>query len=98
MTTIFFPSFSFSSKSKPYFSLPQAEDGPEPLQSQQEKQNRQQQQRSLWPGKTLSFWIFMSLFFACTTTWLTAELHAVRKHGSFAQGFRSELGESHLGA
>lgn len=35
----------------------------------------------------------MSLFFACTTTWLTAELHAVRKHGSFAQGFRSELGE-----
>ncbi|EAA30500.3 hypothetical protein GE21DRAFT_10623 [Neurospora crassa] len=93
MTTIFFPPFSFSSKSIPYFSLPQAEDGPEPLQSQQEKRNqRQQQQQSIWPSKTLlSFWIFMSLFFACTTTWLTAELHAVRKHGSFAQGFRSEL-------
>lgn len=35
----------------------------------------------------------MSLFFACTTTWLTAELHAVRKQGSFAKGFRNELGE-----
>ena len=88
------PSFlpSFSKSSKPYFSLPQAEDG-EPLQPQPEKGQQQQRQRSIWPSKVLTFWIFMSLFFACTTTWLTAELHAVRKQGSFARGFRNELGE-----
>ncbi|KAK3349073.1 hypothetical protein B0T25DRAFT_481486 [Lasiosphaeria hispida] len=33
----------------------------------------------------------MTLFFAATTAWLTAELHAVRNHGSFAAGFRREL-------
>ncbi|KAK3949211.1 hypothetical protein QBC32DRAFT_176948, partial [Pseudoneurospora amorphoporcata] len=94
----FFSITSKSSKHEPYFSLPQAEqDGDSgPLHPQQEKgqqQHEQQRRRSplCWPSKALTFWIFMSLFFACTTTWLTAELHAVRKEGSFAKGFRGEL-------
>ena len=79
---------------RPYFSLPQAEGEGE------EQQRRRQLQRRAWPpgGWTTTFWAFMALFFASTTTWLAAELHAVRKHGSFATGFRRELGPSALPA
>jgi hypothetical protein len=73
--------------SKSYISVPQAEDD--------DLNTAQRPQRSLrarvWPGWVMSFWIFMALFFA-TTVWLTAELHSVRKQGSFAKGFRKELG------
>ncbi|KAK3935486.1 hypothetical protein QBC46DRAFT_397382 [Diplogelasinospora grovesii] len=74
------------SSSKSYFSLPQAE-------TEQDGSPRppQPRPRSRLPSWTTTFWVFMTLFFAATTTWLTTELHAIREQGSFATGFRKEL-------